>query len=79
MFEPYYTSYVNYIEFGGASIKTAPFHLDKGQWKYDLDALEKMITPKTKAMIITNPHNPTGKIFTLDELHRLTEIVEKHP
>lgn len=65
MFEPYYTSYVNYIEFGGAKIKTAPFHLSKeGEWTYDFDALEKMISPQTKAMIITNPHNPTGKIFS---------------
>lgn len=42
MFEPYYTTYVSSIEFGGAQIKTAPFLLDKqGNWGYDLDALEK--------------------------------------
>lgn len=79
MFEPYYTSYVSYIEFGGAKIKTAPFSIKNGQWQYDLDALEKQITPKTKVLMITNPHNPTGKIFTYQELLRLTEIVEKNP
>ena len=79
MFEPYYTQYVNYAEFAGASLKTAPLRLVDGVWQYDLDALEKLITPKTKALMITNPHNPTGKIFTKQELLRLTEIVEKHP
>jgi aspartate/methionine/tyrosine aminotransferase len=78
-FEPYYTQYVNYAEFAGASVKTAPLRLVNGKWEYDFDTLERMITPKTKAMMITNPHNPTGKLFTREELMRLTEIVEKHP
>ena len=38
-----------------------------------------MITKDTKVILITNPHNPTGKLFTLEELKKLTEIVEKHP
>lgn len=78
-FEPYYTSYVNYVEFAGAQLKTAPMRVNNGAWEYDLDAFEKAITPKTKAIIITNPHNPTGKIFTRAELERITKIVEKHP
>lgn len=78
-FEPYYTQYVNYAEFAGASIKTAPLKNVNGKWEYDFEALEKAITPKTKAMIITNPHNPTGKIFSKEELYKLTEILERHP
>lgn len=78
-FEPYYTQYVNYAEFAGASVKTAPLKLVNGVWTYDFEALERMISPKTKSLMITNPHNPTGKLFTKEELHRLTEIVEKHP
>jgi cystathionine beta-lyase len=53
--------------------------LKDGQWVYDFDALERQITPQTKAMMITNPHNPTGKLFTKEELLRLTEILERHP
>jgi N-succinyldiaminopimelate aminotransferase len=68
MFEPYYTSYVNHIEFAGAKIKTAPMILKDGNWTYDLDAFEKSITKNTKVVMITNPHNPTGKLFTLEEL-----------
>ena len=79
MFEPYYTSYVNYIEFAGGNIKTAPIINHNGKWEYDFETFEKLITPKTKVVIITNPHNPTGKIFTKQELEKLTTILDKHP
>ena len=72
---------MNYIEFAGATIKTAPLKLNykTSEWEYDMDELENRISSKTKVIMITNPHNPTGKVFTLDELKRLTKIVEKHP
>ena len=78
-FEPYYTSYVNYVEFAGATLKTAPFKVENGEFKYDFDALERAINPKTKALVLINPHNPTGKILTSEDLVRLTKIVEKNP
>ena len=80
MFEPYYTQYVNYIEFGGGVPKTVPMSCAGGKdWVYDLDLFESSLTPKTKLVILTNPHNPTGKIFTKSELERLTEILNKRP
>jgi aspartate/methionine/tyrosine aminotransferase len=56
------------VEFAGAKLKTAPLNCENGKWKYDFDAFERAITPQTKVVIITNPHNPTGKIFELEEL-----------
>lgn len=50
-----------------------------GKWQYDFEALDRVITPKTKVMMITNPHNPTGKLFTRQELEKLTQILDKHP
>jgi len=41
MFEPYYTSYINHIEFGGATAKTAPILNNNGKWEYDWDTFEK--------------------------------------
>jgi len=71
---------VNYAEFGGGTLKTVPFTIsEKGEWMYDLELFEKAITPKTKVVMLTNPHNPAGKIFTKQELERVTEILEKHP
>ena len=65
MFEPYYTQYVNHIEFAGAKIVTAPMVTNhSGEWLFDLKAFENSITEKTKLVILTNPHNPSGKMFT---------------
>lgn len=80
MFEPYYTQYVNHIEFAGASIKTAPMHITKeNKWDFDWQAFEDSITDKTKLVVLTNPHNPSGKLFTRDEIAKMTAILDKHP
>lgn len=80
MFEPYYTQYVNHIEFSGAKIVTAPMVINsQGEWLFDFKAFENAITPRTKLVMITNPHNPSGKMFTEQEIRQLTEILNKHP
>lgn len=80
MFEPYYTSYVNHIEFAGAQIKTSPMYTDEaGAWHFDFDHFEKSITAQTKVVLITNPHNPSGKLWTEAEIEKLTGILDKHP
>ena len=72
---PYFVEYASYCgHFGGVlkpvrSIAPA-FHLD-------LDAIERAITDKTRAIIVNSPNNPTGCIYGLDELKRLAEIVDK--
>tara|TARA_B110000305_G_C19356476_1_gene597087 strand:- start:483 stop:950 length:468 start_codon:yes stop_codon:yes gene_type:complete len=45
----------------------------------DWDKLEASVTEKSKALIINTPHNPTGKIFSLSEMERISEIVAKFP
>ena len=80
MFEPYYTQYVNHIEFAGASIKTAPMHTnDQGRWEFDWQAFEDAISDKTKLVLMTNPHNPSGKLWTQSEIAKMTSILDKHP
>merc|ERR1712000_124884 len=49
-----------------------------GNWCLDYDGLEKMFTSKTKALIINNPHNPTGKVYTLEELTKIADLVKKY-
>jgi kynurenine aminotransferase len=64
MFEPYFTIYVNNIEFSGAKIVTAPMYtLKDGSWKFDMLTFKDKLNAKTKLVILTNPHNPTGKMF----------------
>lgn len=60
---------------GAKSIRFAtPQHINK----LDFDALEQLITPKTKLICLCNPLNPTGKVFTKEELISLGEIAVKH-
>ncbi|GAM27044.1 hypothetical protein SAMD00019534_102190 [Acytostelium subglobosum LB1] len=49
------------------------------QWQIDWSELERAITPKTKMILINNPHNPTGKVWSREELMRLCDIVKRHP
>lgn len=52
--------------------------LPDGSYEIDFEALEAAITPATKLFILCNPHNPVGRVFRPDELHRLVEICLKH-
>ncbi|GMF13392.1 unnamed protein product [Phytophthora lilii] len=48
-------------------------------FQVDLAKLEAMITPKTKMLVLNTPHNPTGKVFSRDELQQLARVLERHP
>jgi aspartate aminotransferase len=48
------------------------------RWRYDLDELESKITPKTRAIYVNSPHNPTGGVLTRADLERVAAIAHKH-
>lgn len=48
-------------------------------WEIDYEAFEKAITEKTKIFIFNTPHNPVGKVFSLEEVNKLVEILKKYP
>ncbi len=80
MFEPYYTCYINCIEFAGANCSTSPMYTDKdGNWHFDFDHFEKSLNENSRLLILNNPHNPTGRLFTDEEMQRMTKILEKWP
>ena len=80
MFEPYFTIYANIIDFSGAKIVTCPMVTSQdGQWHFDFESFEKAINEKTKLLILNNPHNPTGRVFTSDEMAKISEILDRHP
>src|SRR5688500_17786408 len=54
-----------------------PLHERLG-WRWDLDELESTITPRTKAIYINSPHNPTGGVLTGPDIERIAAIAEKH-
>jgi aspartate aminotransferase len=54
-----------------------PLH-EKNGWRYDLDELESLITPKTRVLYLNSPSNPTGGVLTRADLERLAAIARKH-
>jgi N-succinyldiaminopimelate aminotransferase len=65
LFEPYYDSYKASVVMAGAV--PAFITLEPPDWAYDPSALERAITPQTRAILLNSPHNPTGKVFTRAE------------
>lgn len=75
-FEPFYGYHVNLLKVLGFKPVFVP--LEDKTWAVDFDALEKAITPKTKAIVVTTPGNPNGKVWKKDELKSLLSILQKY-
>ncbi|MEE9348803.1 MAG: pyridoxal phosphate-dependent aminotransferase [Flavobacteriaceae bacterium] len=76
--EPFYANYNGFSTANGVTVKPIVSSIDTGFALPDISEFEKEITPKTKAIIICNPGNPTGYLYTKEELLKLKEIVIKH-
>ena len=75
-FEPYYDSYAASVAMAGAT--RVPVTLRPPDFRPDLDALRAAITPRTRVILLNSPHNPTGVVFTPDELARIAELACEH-
>ena len=75
--DPTYTSYQPAIKVAGGVPVFVPLN-EKNHWAFDIAELEKRITPKTKALLFCNPNNPTGTIFTRNQLHAVAQLAIKH-
>jgi N-succinyldiaminopimelate aminotransferase len=75
-FEPYYDSYAATIAMAGASRRVVT--LRPPDYQADLDALAEAITPKTRLLLFNSPHNPTGKVFSPDELSTIARLCVEH-
>ena len=81
LFEPMYDSYPAGIAMAGAVARPVPLRPpadDGGRWTFDPDELRAAITPRTKLLLLNTPHNPTGKVFTPDELTVLAGLAIEH-
>ncbi len=76
IFEPYYDSYIPSIEFAGGIPKY--YTLQAPDWTIDPDELEALFSDKTKLIMINTPHNPTGKVFSLDEMELIARLCQKY-
>ena len=74
---PCWVSYTELIKLAGATPVFVPVDNANG-YVLDLDAIEKAITPNTKAIIICTPNNPTGAVYSEESLRKLAELAVKH-
>lgn len=76
--EPAYANYMAFAISAGAKIVTIPSYIDEGFAMPPMEKFEELITPRTKGILICNPNNPTGYLYTMKEMLQLRDIVKKH-
>lgn len=76
---PVYTPFFDAVENHGRNLILNQLVFSEGKWRMDLDSLRKIITPDTRMIIISNPHNPVGRSWDPEELKELAAIcIENH-
>lgn len=76
--EPFYANYNGFSVSSEVIVKPIVSTIENGFALPPMEEFEKMITPKTKAIMICNPNNPTGYLYSKEELITLSKIIEKH-
>ena len=76
LFEPYYGYHLNTLKVFG--VQTRLVTLQPPDWTIDFAALERAFTPRTRGIVICTPSNPSGKVFSREELARIGELCRKH-
>ncbi|MDP2233392.1 MAG: aminotransferase class I/II-fold pyridoxal phosphate-dependent enzyme [Actinomycetota bacterium] len=75
LFTPVYAPFFGIVEKAGREL--VEYKLDQTEWRIDIDALRAAITPGTRAMVLCNPHNPSGRAFDASELAAVVQIAEE--
>ena len=76
LFEPFYGYHRNTLT--SLRVKPVTVLLDAPRWELDLDRLKHEITPRTRALVINTPCNPSGKVFTRKEMESIAELAQLH-
>ena len=76
--EPFYANYNGFSTASGVKVVPVISGIETGFALPPIEAFEKLITPKTKAILICNPGNPTGYLYSQEEILKLAEIAKKH-
>lgn len=76
--EPAYANYMAFAISAGAEIVTVPSTIEEGFALPPVEKFEELITPRTKGVLICNPNNPTGYLYTQKEMNQIRDIVKKN-
>ncbi|MCA9279217.1 MAG: aminotransferase class I/II-fold pyridoxal phosphate-dependent enzyme [Phycisphaeraceae bacterium] len=80
LMEPYYDAYLAGCAMAGVTpkfVQLAP-NRSTGQFEFDPEQIRNAVSPRTRAMVLNTPHNPTGKVFSRDELESIASICREH-
>lgn len=79
LLEPFYDAYPADVMMAGGVPKYVPLHPQaNGHWHLDIDELRAAFNNQTKAIIVNTPHNPTGKVFSAEELDAIIKLAEEY-
>ena len=78
VFEPYYANYTSFAKLASAKVTAVPTSAEDGYRLPDQATIEKYINGKTRAILLTNPGNPTGVVYTKQEMDMIAAIVKKY-
>ncbi|HET7029997.1 MAG TPA: aminotransferase class I/II-fold pyridoxal phosphate-dependent enzyme [Candidatus Limnocylindrales bacterium] len=76
VFEPFYENYGPDAILTGATPRYVTLH--EPDWRIDPDELRAAVTPRTRAIVVNSPHNPTGKVFSRSELELIADLCREH-
>nr|WP_307775064.1 pyridoxal phosphate-dependent aminotransferase [uncultured Cetobacterium sp.] len=76
--EPFYSNYTSFCQFAGAEVKPIETKIETNFHLPRKEEIESLITPKTRAIMLSNPVNPTGTVYTKEEIEMIAEIAIKH-
>ena len=76
--EPAYANYMAFAISAGATIKTLPSSIEEGFALPAVDKFEALITERTRGILICNPNNPTGYLYTQKEMNQIRDLVKKY-
>lgn len=76
--EPAYANYMSFAISAGAVIRTVTTTIDEGFWLPKMEKFEELINERTKAILICNPNNPTGYLYTQKEMNQIRDLVKKY-
>ena len=71
---PVYPPFFSAPRNSGRGLVRVPMHAENNRWTIDFDRLKAAVTPRTRLLLLCNPHNPVGRVFDRSELERLAEI-----
>ncbi len=76
--EPAYANYMAFAISAGATIRTIPSSIEEGFSLPSVEKFEELIGPRTKGIMICNPNNPTGYLYTRKEMNQIRDLVQKY-